>query len=131
MSALQALSRLFGFAESAVVACCGTAIHASVEAGRLQTTATAIPHGQLCYVGVDGLMCAAGYNLDGFPNGYLSVFHPSQAVWLDRQISHNGVFNACFHGEDMGWALAGSYGGNMVWGTSDGGQNWSRLPPKK
>ena len=69
-------------------------------------------------------ICFGGYR-NG--RGFFTTTHDGGAIWHEISISDNGVINVSFLGDLRGWALVGSYGGNMVWGTSDGGLNWSRL----
>jgi len=69
-------------------------------------------------------ICFGGYKNQA---GFFTMTHDGGNSWQELNIYDNGVFNVFFLDDLRGWALVGSYGGNMVWGTSDGGLNWSRL----
>jgi photosystem II stability/assembly factor-like uncharacterized protein len=69
-------------------------------------------------------ICFGGYKNRG---GFFATTHDGGDTWRELNIYDNGVMNVFFLDNLRGWALVGSYGGAMVWGTLDGGLNWSRL----
>ncbi|MER9757426.1 hypothetical protein NKJ46_29110 [Mesorhizobium sp. M0166] len=69
-------------------------------------------------------ICYAGYSHSA---GLFATTHDAGMTWHEVQISDNGVTDVFFKDDLRGWALVGSYGGTMVWGTSNGGLTWSRL----
>jgi hypothetical protein len=69
-------------------------------------------------------ICFGGY---AHGAGFFTTTHDGGDTWHEINISDNGVIDVFLLNDLRGWALVGSYGGNMVWGTLDGGMNWSRL----
>jgi photosystem II stability/assembly factor-like uncharacterized protein len=69
-------------------------------------------------------ICCGGYE---HSVGSFATSHDGGNNWNKIGIADNGVFCLCLFDDLCGYALVGSYGGNMVWGTSDGGSSWKRL----
>jgi hypothetical protein len=59
--------------------------------------------------------------------GYFSRTIDGGKSWHTQSIGANGVVDIFFTDALRGWAIVGSYGGDLVWGTLDGGQNWNML----
>jgi hypothetical protein len=85
------------------------------------------PDGWCCDVVDRDVICRGGYN----GSGVLWTTHDGGTSWHEETITDNGVISVFLLDSLHGWALVGSYGGDMMWGTVNGGQSWSRLIPPR
>jgi hypothetical protein len=108
----------------ALTGSCGCIV-ARLNDGRVSLSHIPVVPGSWCCEAIsEDTICYAGY-CNAF--GCFATTHDGGTTWHRVGISDNGVFDVFFMDNLRGWALVGSYGGILVWGTSDGGLSWSRL----
>jgi photosystem II stability/assembly factor-like uncharacterized protein len=116
-------TKLFGVGGSVNVAGSGCVIRAELDGTRISISQSPIPM-TMFDISNDGTVIAGGYSMYGL----LTVLNSIKDWRHDVRIVDNGIIDACLLDDTYGWAIAGSYGGNMPWRTEDGGATWSQLP---
>lgn len=101
----------------------GSIIHAESDGKRILIGERPIPL-MLLDTSEKGTAIAGGYIN---ASGRLCVLNADELRY-EVSIADNGIIDACLLDDIRGWAIAGSYGGNMPWRTEDGGATWSQLP---
>jgi hypothetical protein len=99
-------------------------VFARVLDNHVWTLTFAHDYGYPCDAIDTGTFCCGGYK---HAFGFFAITHDSGGAWREVGISDNGVIAVLLLNDQRGWGMVGSYGGNMVWGTADGGLTWSRL----
>lgn len=118
-------TKLFAYDRSAAVAGHGCMIRAEEDGGRMALSQSSASM-QIFDVSKSGTTVMGGYH----QYGYLTIQNATEGWRRDNTIADNGIIDACLLDDTHGWAIAGSYGGNMPWISEDGGATWTRLPKK-